>query len=165
MFDISAVRTDSKAGMYEDMNDFITGLFFEERDWLANMANLASLLYNIMPEVNWAGFYLFKESELVLGPFNGKPACIRITIGRGVCGTAAVTGETQLVKDVHAFPGHIACDGDTKSEIVVPIMKDGTLVGVLDLDSPVTNRFDEEDQKALEAIVLKLLEASNLPKA
>ena len=162
MFDISAVRQDSKKNMYEDMTGFIDGLFFEERDAIANMANLASLLYNIMMDVNWAGFYLFKEDQLVLGPFHGKPACIRIAMGRGVCGTAAATLETQLVVDVHRFEGHIACDGDTNSEIVIPMVKEGRLVGVLDIDSPVTGRFDQEDQRALESIVDKLLAASDM---
>ena len=161
MFDLSVVRNESKVAMYEDMNDFITGIFFEERDALANMSNLTSLLYHIMPEVNWAGFYLYKEEQLVLGPFHGKPACIRITIGRGVCGTAAATKTTQLVMDVHRFEGHIACDGDTNSEIVIPMIKDGQMIGVLDIDSPIKARFDSEDQVALEAIVAKLLEASD----
>lgn len=159
MFDLSVVRTESKSAMYADMNDFITGLFFEERDAIANMANLASLLYNILPEVNWAGFYLYKEGELVLGPFGGKPACIRIAMGKGVCGAAAERRETQVVKDVHAFPGHIACDGATKAEIVVPMVHEGRLIGVMDLDSPIKERFDEEDQGALEAVVHKLLAA------
>jgi len=148
--------------MYEDMNDFITGLLFEERDAIANMSNVASLLYHILPEVNWAGFYLFKEETLVLGPFHGKPACIRITIGRGVCGTAASSQKTQLVNDVHGFKGHIACDGDTNSEIVIPMVKEGRLIGVLDLDSPIKARFNEEDQVALEAIVETLLAGSDV---
>lgn len=161
MFDLSLVRTENKAAMYEDMNDFITGLFFEERDALANMSNLASLLYHCLSEVNWAGFYLYKEEQLVLGPFQGKPACIRITLGRGVCGTAATCKTTQLVMDVHGFKGHIPCDGDTNSEIVIPMIMNGHLIGVLDIDSPIKARFDSEDQVALEAIVTKLLEASD----
>ena len=161
MFDFSVVRSDSKAVLYEDMGDFINGLFFEERNAIANMSNLASLLYHIMPEVSWAGFYLFKEEQLVLGPFHGKPACIRIALGKGVCGTAARERKTQLVRDVHAFAGHIACDGDTNSEIVVPMVKDSQLIGVLDIDSKVTGRFDAEDQKALEAIVELLMKSSD----
>lgn len=161
MFDISTVRTGSKQGMYEDMGDFINGLFLDERDPIANMSNLASLLYNIMPEVNWAGFYIFKEEQLVLGPFHGKPACIRIPLGKGVCGTAAASRETQLVRNVHSFPGHIACDGDTRSEIVVPMVKEGRLIGVLDIDSPIAARFEQEDQEALERIVSTLLAASD----
>lgn len=159
MFNIDSVRQDTKAHMYEDLIQFAEGLFYEERDAIANMSNLASLLYNILPEVNWAGFYLFKEEQLVLGPFHGKPACIRINLGKGVCGTAAETRKTQLVKDVHAFEGHIACDGDTNSEIVIPMIYKNKLIGVLDLDSPVKERFDEEDKGALEGIVKKLLEA------
>lgn len=162
MFDISVVRRDSKVAMYEDMGDFIGGLFYEERNAIANMSNLASLLYHIMPEVNWAGFYLYTDEQLILGPFQGKPACIRIALGKGVCGSAAADRITQLVSDVHAFPGHIACDGDTNSEIVVPMVKDGRLIGVLDIDSPIKERFDEEDQKALEAIVALLLTSSDI---
>lgn len=161
MFDLSVVRSDSKGAMYEDMNDFINGLFLDERDAVANMANLASLLYHILPDVNWAGFYLLKENELVLGPFHGKPACIRIALERGVCGQAASKKETQVVMDVHEFPGHIACDGDTNSEIVVPMVLEGRLIGVLDIDSPISHRFDQEDQVAFEAIVAKLLAGSD----
>lgn len=164
MFDLSVVRRDSKAAMYIDMGDFITGLFYEEGDSIANMSNLASLLYNIMPDVNWAGFYLYKEEQLVLGPFHGKPACIRIAMGKGVCGTAALTEVTQLVNDVHAFDGHIACDGDTVSEIVIPMVKDGRFIGVLDIDSPVKSRFDEEDKKALETIVTQLVLACDFDR-
>ena len=161
MFDISVIRTETKKAMYEDLTDFVNGLFYEERDAVANMANLASLLYHALPDVNWAGFYLFKEGELVLGPFSGKPACIRIALGKGVCGTAASTKTTQLVKDVHSFEGHIACDGDTDSEIVIPLVKEGQLIGVMDLDSPVKERFSEEDQLHLEAMAEKLLNGSD----
>ena len=162
MFDISTVRTDTKKGMYEDLLSFAEGLFYEERDAVANMGNMASLIYHILPDVNWSGFYLFKEEMLVLGPFHGKPACIRIPLGKGVCGTAAKMKETQLVPDVHAFSGHIACDGETASEIVIPLIKGGRLVGVLDLDSPVKDRFDEEDQHYLEVLADKLVMASDL---
>ncbi len=159
MFDINVVRKDSKKDTYEDLKSFAEGLFYEEGDKLANMSNLASLLYHCLDQVNWAGFYLYKDNQLVLGPFHGKPACIRIELGKGVCGTAASTEETQLVRDVHSYPGHIACDGDTNSEIVIPMVKDGRLLGVLDLDSPVLDRFDAEDQLGLEAILTMLLEA------
>lgn len=159
MFNINSVRNDTKNNMYEDLIQFADGLFYEEQDAIANMSNLASLLFNILPDVNWAGFYLYKDNQLVLGPFNGKPACIRIALGKGVCGTAADTLETQLVRDVHTYPGHIACDGDTNSEIVIPMVMDSQLIGVLDLDSPVKARFDEIDKQALEKIVNKLLEA------
>jgi GAF domain-containing protein len=161
MFDMSVIRTESKEVFYEDLNSFVDGLLYEEHDAIANMSNLASLLYHMMVNVNWAGFYLFKENQLVLGPFNGKPACIRIHLGIGVCGRAAQDQETQLVRDVHAFEGHIACDGDTNSEIVIPMVKEGVLLGVLDIDSPLLNRFDERDQKALELVVEKLLSASH----
>lgn len=161
MFDISVIQQGSKEDIYKGIAEFSAGLFFEERDAVANMANLSSLLYNILPDVNWAGFYIFKESMLVLGPFQGKPACIRIGIGKGVCGNAAATLETQLVKDVNAFPGHIACDGDTNSEIVVPMVKEGQLIGVLDIDSPKSERFDEIDQKNIEILVDHLMLATD----
>ena len=120
------------------------------------MANVAALLWQFLPDLNWAGFYRMVEGELVLGPFQGKPACIRIPLGRGVCGTAAATGETQLVADVHAFPGHIACDAASASEIVVPILIDGAVVGVLDLDSPRRARFDSDDARGLQALVARI---------
>ena len=123
---------------------------------IANMANAASLLWEYLPNLNWAGFYRNVGGELVLGPFQGKAACIRIPFGSGVCGVAAATRETQLVANVHAFPGHIACDADSASEIVVPIMVDGELFGVLDLDSPNVARFDEDDRKGCEALVVIL---------
>lgn len=161
MFDISVVRQENKEVMYTDSMDFVKGLFYEERNALANMSNLASLLYHIMPDVNWVGFYLHTEDQLVLGPFHGKPACIRIQIGKGVCGRAAGDLETQLVKNVHEFEGHIACDGDTNSEIVIPMLKDGRLLGVFDLDSPKLKRFDDIDRKYLEEIVRLLLDGSD----
>ena len=116
------------------------------------MANISALLWQFLPDLNWAGFYRMVEDELVLGPFQGKPACIRIPVGRGVCGTAAATRETQLVEDVHTFPGHIACDAASASEIVVPVLHDGRLVGVIDLDSPRVARFDSDDARGLEAL-------------
>ncbi|MCD7032747.1 GAF domain-containing protein [Metabacillus sp. GX 13764] len=120
-----------------------------ETDGIANLANASALLNQFLDEINWVGFYLIKEGELVLGPFQGLPACVRIKLGKGVCGTAAATGETQRVADVHAFPGHIACDAASNSEIVVPLLKDGEIIGVLDIDSPNKNRFDETDEKCL----------------
>lgn len=120
---------------------------------IANLANAAALLWQELPDINWAGFYLLQEDALILGPFQGKPACIRIPIGKGVCGTAAATQQTQLVPDVHAFPGHIACDGASNAEIVVPLYKNGALFGVLDIDSPLFNRFSQEDQQGLEEFV------------
>ena len=152
-FDIS---TDDKAGLYRDLLSAIDGVTAGEPDGVANMANAASLVWQYLPDLNWAGFYRMVGGELVLGPFQGKAACIRIPLGRGVCGTAAATGETQVVADVHAFPGHIACDADSASELVVPIVRDGVVLGVLDLDSPVTGRFDAVDASGGEAIAALL---------
>ena len=126
---------------------------------IANMANISALLFNQLEEVNWAGFYLYKDDQLVLGPFQGLPACIRIPMGKGVCGTAAQTGEVLRIADVHAFEGHIACDAASNSEIVIPLKKDGRLLGVLDIDSPVHDRFTEQDQAKLESIVSLLIES------
>ena len=125
-----------------------------EGDTVANMANLASLIWQYTPDINWAGFYIFKEGQLVLGPFQGKPACVRIAMGKGVCGTAAAQKQTIIVPDVCAFPGHIACDSASKSEIVVPILRaDGTLFGVLDVDAPIPSRFGPQEQKDFEELV------------
>ena len=129
-----------------------------ERHWLPTLANASALLYEALPDLNWAGFYLLEGGSLLLGPFQGRTACIRIPLGRGVCGTAAARDETQLVPDVHAFPGHIACDGASNSEIVVPLHRDGAVCGVLDLDSPVLDRFTEADRAGLEAFVRVLEE-------
>ena len=142
----------SKAELYRDLLSAIDAVTAGERDGIANMANAAALLFDWLPDVNWAGFYRLVEDELVLGPFQGKAACIRIELGKGVCGTAASTRETQLVTDVHAFPGHIACDAASASEIVVPLVADGRLIGVLDIDSPIVARFDEDDRAGCEAI-------------
>ncbi|MBT0587127.1 GAF domain-containing protein [Alteromonas oceanisediminis] len=133
-------------------------LIADETDAIANMANLSALLYHNMHDVNWAGFYRFTGEELLLGPFHGQPACIRIAMGKGVCGTAATQRETQLVKDVHAFAGHIACDAASNAEIVVPIVKRGKLFGVLDIDSPSVGRFTLEDKVALEQLVSLLVD-------
>ncbi len=132
-----------------------------ERNALANMANLSSLLFHSLAEVNWAGFYLRRGNELVLGPFQGKPACVRIRIGQGVCGAAAQRGETVVVADVHAFPGHIACDADSRSEIVAPLRSHGEIAGVLDVDSPVPSRFGEEDRVLIESCARLLIEGSD----
>jgi L-methionine (R)-S-oxide reductase len=152
-FDISA---GSKADLYRDLESALDGLTANEPDAIANMANAAALLWEYLPDLNWAGFYRNVGGELVLGPFQGKAACIRIAFGSGVCGAAAQTQETQLVEDVHAFPGHIACDAASASEIVVPIIVDGELLGVLDLDSPNRGRFDAEDQAGCEKLVALL---------
>lgn len=157
--------TDKAAG-YRELERTLAALIAGERDPIANLANAAALLYHSLPALNWAGFYLLHTSgarpELVLGPFQGKTACVRIAIGRGVCGTAAATRRTQLVHDVHAFPGHIACDVASNSEIVVPLIfasgpRRGELLGVLDLDSPTIGRFDATDQTGLEAFSRTLL--------
>jgi GAF domain-containing protein len=155
MFELT-VDTSSKPAMYADLVSAAQGLTDGERDPIANMANIASLLWHSLPDLNWAGFYRYDGAELVLGPFQGKPACIRIPMGQGVCGTSAAEQVTQCVPDVHAFPGHIACDAASQSEIVVPIVHDEHLVGVLDLDSPVLARFDDEDARGLEALIAKI---------
>ncbi|MCA1025158.1 MULTISPECIES: GAF domain-containing protein [Cytobacillus] len=135
----------------------LAALLEGEKNTIANLSNASALLNQFLDRTNWVGFYLMEEGELVLGPFQGLPACVRIPVGRGVCGTAASKQETQRIADVHAFPGHIACDAASQSEIVIPIVKDGTLLGVLDIDSPEKNRFDEIDEKMLEAFVKELV--------
>lgn len=157
----------SKARGYEELEASMRALLSGETDAIANLANAAALLYLALPNLNWAGFYLLASGskELVLGPFQGKPACVRIALGRGVCGTAAVRRETVLVKNVHEFPGHIACDSASNSEIVVPLIathgpRAGELVGVLDLDSPLLERFDDIDRRGLEKIVHTVIEGT-----
>ena len=144
MYDFKIAATD-KATLYRDLVQAADGLTAGEPDAIANMANVAALLWETLPDLNWAGFYRNVGGELVLGPFQGRPACIRIPIGRGVCGAAAATLEPQCIDDVHAFPGHIACDAASASELVVPIVHEGSLLGVLDLDSPLRARFDAAD--------------------
>ncbi len=150
-----------KAETYRDLAQQLTALIGDERDAIANAANTAALLFDLLPDLNWAGFYLFKNGELVLGPFQGKPACIRIPLGRGVCGTAAATRASQVVADVHAFPGHIACDAASRSELVVPLLRGDDLLGVLDLDSPVPGRFDDADRAGIEAVAAIWVGASD----
>jgi GAF domain-containing protein len=152
----------SKAGTYREINVQLAGLLSGERNGLANAANMCALLFQMLPDVNWVGFYFLRGGELVLGPFQGKVACVRIALGRGVCGTAAARRETLVVPDVNEFPGHIACDAASRSEIVVPLVQDGHLVGVLDLDSPNLSRFDREDREGLEAAAILLLQSSEL---
>ena len=153
MIKIEKLNFDEKGKFYNYLNLKTTGFVSSESDWLANLSNCAAILWMMLDDINWAGFYLYKNEELVLGPFQGKPACTHIAIGKGVCGTAASTLETQLVKNVHEFEGHIACDSASNSEIVIPIVNDGRLIGVLDIDSPILNRFDEEDKIGLEKFV------------
>jgi len=143
--------------LYKDINTQLSGLLAGEADWVCNLANTAALLNMYLPDINWVGFYLRQGDELVLGPFQGKPACTRIAIGKGVCGTAAAENKPQLVADVNAFPGHIACDAASLSEVVIPMVRAGEIVGVLDVDSPIKNRFSKVDVAGLELIVATLL--------
>ncbi|CAN7449476.1 GAF domain-containing protein [Bosea sp. LjRoot237] len=161
MFQAATISASDKPGFYRELVQQLEGLLHGERDAIANAANLSALLYDAMPALNWAGFYLMRGGELVLGPFQGKPACVRIPVGRGVCGTAVARRETMLVEDVHAFPGHIACDAASRSELVVPLIRDGEVIGVIDLDSPEPGRFDAADQRGIEAIARLYLEASD----
>jgi GAF domain-containing protein len=152
MFTASTL-SGSKPDQYAQLLEQARGLLHGERDRIANAANLSALVYHALPQLNWVGFYFFDGTELVVGPFQGLPACVRIPLDRGVCGAAASTRETQRVADVHAFPGHIACDSASRSEVVVPLVSaDGALLGVFDLDSPEPDRFDADDQAGLEAI-------------
>ena len=147
MFALRSSPSGTKAELYAELAEQARALLAGERDATANAANLASLVFHTLPQLNWAGFYWMKAGELVLGPFQGKPACVRIAVGKGVCGTAARDRRTVVVADVHEFPGHIACDSASNSEIVVPVIVDGVVAGVLDLDSPVKARFDAEDER------------------
>ena len=149
----------NKQKQYELINAQVQALISGESDMIANMANIAAVLFNNLEQVNWAGFYLYKQEQLVLGPFQGQPACIRIPMGKGVCGTAASRRETMVVMDVHEFAGHIACDAASNSEVVVPIVVNDQLIGVLDIDSPIAARFDDDDRVGLETLV-SIFEAS-----
>ncbi|SEN34605.1 GAF domain-containing protein [Sphingomonas gellani] len=150
------VATGSKEDLYRDLLAAVDALTADEPDAIANMANAAAVIWQYLPDLNWAGFYRMVDGELVLGPFQGKAACIRIPVGKGVCGTAAATRATQRVEDVHAFPGHIACDAASRSELVVPLVRDGVVLGVLDLDSPIPARFDTDDARGCEAVAALL---------
>lgn len=159
MFASTTTTYASKREHYDDLIAQARGLMAGEPSLIANAANFSALVFNSLAEVNWAGFYLFDGRELVVGPFQGKPACIRIALGRGVCGTAAQDRKTQLVRDVRAFEGHIACDAASQSEIVVPLVyPDGTLLGVWDVDSPVVDRFDDDDRAGMEALCAVFLD-------
>jgi len=153
VFTVDKIEARNPEEFYRQLNTYLIGLIEDEADWLASLSNAAALLYLLIENINWAGFYLYKQGELVLGPFQGKPACTRIPLGKGVCGTAAQTREIQVVKDVDLFPGHIACDAASKSEIVIPIIKGNRLIGVLDIDSPVKARFDDRDARGLSDFV------------
>lgn len=150
-FDPVPLSGDRAEG-YRELTAQAAALLTGETDRIANAANLSALVYHCLPDVNWAGFYFFDGHELVVGPYQGKPACVRIALGTGVCGTAAASRRTQLVADVHAFPGHIACDADSRSEIVIPLVHEDALIGVLDIDSPRPARFDEIDRRGLETV-------------
>jgi GAF domain-containing protein len=154
MYQFAADPALPKPELYRELLSAADALTSDEPDSVANMANLAALVWQLVPDLNWAGFYRVVDGELVLGPFCGKPACIRIPMGQGVCGTAAATAQTQLVADVHAFPGHIACDADSRSELVVPVLRDGSVIAVIDLDSPRPARFDSDDQAGFEALAI-----------
>lgn len=149
MFNVEMYQ-GKKEKNYELVQKQLLALIEDETNRIANLSNAAALLNQFLDEINWVGFYLYEEDQLILGPFQGLPACVRIPMGKGVCGTSAATEKTLRIEDVHQFPGHIACDAASRSEIVIPLMKDGKLLGVLDIDSPITDRFDEMDQQGLE---------------
>ena len=156
------MNIEEKEENYEMLYDSMKALIEDEKDWIANLANVSALLFNHLEKVNWAGFYLMKEGELVLGPFQGKPACIRIEVGSGVCGSAVEDRKTYVVDNVHQFEGHIACDAASNSEIVVPLFYEDQIIGVLDIDSPVKSNFDDVDKKYLEKMVNHLIEVSEV---
>jgi len=152
MFNAAPIQATSKSELYAELAEQARGLLHGERDRIANAANFAALVYHALPDLNWAGFYFYDGAELVVGPFQGKPACVRIALGKGVCGTAAATRQTQVVADVDAFPGHIACDSASRSEVVVPLYDGERLIGVWDVDSPRLARFDEADRAGMERL-------------
>ncbi len=152
----------SKPERYAELSRMLASLLAGEHDWIANLANTAALLFAELDDINWLGFYLLKGDELVVGPFQGKPACVRIAVGRGVCGTAALRRESIVVPDVAVFDGHIACDSASRSELVVPLLREGELIGVLDVDSPQLARFDEADRRGMEAVAAVLVSASRI---
>jgi L-methionine (R)-S-oxide reductase len=159
MFTATALQAGSKSEQYAELAEQASGLLHGEPDRIANAANFSALVYDALDDLNWAGFYFFDGRELVVGPFQGKPACVRIALDKGVCGAAATTRKTQVVRDVHAFPGHIACDAASQSEIVVPLVLDGELIGVFDVDSPKTGRFDDDDRAGMEQLAKIYLES------
>ena len=161
MFTLAPVDFANKAEAYRRLEQQLVALLAGERDAIANQANTAALIFHALPNLNWVGFYRWKNDSLVLGPFQGKPACVRIPLGKGVCGTAAARRQTIIVGNVHEFSGHIACDPASVSEIVVPLVQQNKLAGVLDLDSPVPQRFDDADREGLERLVAVLMTASD----
>lgn len=161
MFQTAKIQQADKVEFYRELSQQLNGLLDGERDMIANAANTSALMFEMLPDLNWAGFYFLKSAdELVLGPFQGRTACVRIAVGRGVCGTAVAKGQSILVEDVHAFPGHIACDAASRSELVVPLHHDGRILGVIDLDSPIPSRFDAQDQDGIEALAKIFVTAS-----
>ena len=166
MFQAADIASTNKTVFYADLNKQLGGLLDGERDFIANAANLSALVFLMLPDLNWAGFYLMRGNELILGPFQGKPACVRIPVlpqPRGVCGAAAFERRTQLIANVHDFPGHIACDSASNSEIVVPLIVGDKLVGVLDIDSPTLGRFDRDDKAGIEKMVRTFLDMTDAP--
>jgi GAF domain-containing protein len=162
--DVIARDNSAKVAVYDSLRSSLRDLIAEQTDFLANISNFAALLFNSLPDLNWAGFYLLRGSDLVLGPFQGKPACSCIAVGDGVCGTAALRRAAVLVPDVHAFPGHIVCDEASQSEIVLPVFKERRLIGVLDLDSPQLGRFDDTDREQIEALLQLLMQGTDVPQ-
>ena len=161
MFEAKTIASDDKASLYGELTQQLGGLLSDERDAVANAANTAALLFTSLPDLNWAGFYFLRSAmELVLGPFQGKPACVRITVGRGVCGAAVERRQSMLVDDVHAYADHIVCDAASRSELVVPLIRDDRVLGVIDLDSPLLARFDLDDQRGIEAVAAIYVRAS-----
>ena len=160
MFEATAIDTADKPTLYRELAAQAQGLLHDETDLVANAANFSALVFHALPDISWCGFYFARGEELVVGPFQGKPACVRIALGRGVCGAAALSRQTQLVADVAAFPGHIACDGAARSEIVVPLLRqDGSLLGVWDVDSHRLARFDAQDRDGMQALCAAFMEA------
>ena len=159
MFKAEPIEVADKAAHYRELAEQARGLLADERDRTANAANFASLVYHSLPAINWAGFYFYDGKELVVGPFQGQPACVRIALGKGVCGTAAATKQTQVVRDVNEFPGHIACDAASQSEIVVPLFEGEKFIGVWDVDSPTTARFDDDDRAGMERLASIFVES------
>ncbi len=159
MFTAAALQATDKAGQYRELAAQARGLLHGERNLVANAANVSALAWHALPDLNWCGFYLFDGEELVVGPFQGRPACVRIALGKGVCGTAAATRQTQVVRDVNDFAGHIACDAASRSEIVVPLVLHDKLIGVWDVDSPVPARFDDDDRAGMEALAAVFLDS------
>lgn len=166
MFQAASIAIQDKPAFYDELNRQLEGLLSGERDFIANAANLSALIFNLVPDLNWAGLYLMRGNDLILGPFQGKPACVRIPVvptPRGVCGAAAASRQAQLVKNVHDFPGHIACDSASNSEVVVPLIAESRVIGVLDIDSPIVARFDADDQRGFEALAATFLRLTDLP--